>query len=279
MIALLISWVFYTSDIRAQKGFEKESLSGTKGVSVSPSHFHFNQELGEIKTYDLTIKNSTSLPKEFNINIYDFNMNEKGKSNFLPPGKGKYSLAKWINLSPTFVSLQPFENKKVKVTVSIPSDNSGKKAAWSVLLVEQQSPRSNLLNKGKIGSTIALGIVPIFALGVFAYQNPPNVDNNRVEFTDFQIKNFSTGKALYIEAENQGDGIAYCTSYIDLTNLSTGAQQRLKVKNFTIVPDLVRDFNFTLPENLPKGKYLAVGVLDYENSEEIQAARLEFEIN
>ena len=195
------------------------------------------------------------------------------------PGKGKFSLAKWVNLSPTFVSLKPFENKKVKVTVSIPSDDSGKKAAWSILMVEQQAPRSNLLNTTRDGNTIALGIVPTFAFGVFAYQNPPNVDNNRVEFTDFQFKDFNTGKALYIEVQNQGDGIAYCTSYIDLTNLDTGEQQRLKVKNFTIVPELIRDFNFTLPENLPKGKYLAVGVLDYESSEEIQAARMEFEIN
>ena len=63
------------------------------------------QKQGEVKTYDITIKNSTSVGKEFNINIYDFDMNGKGKSSFLPPGKGKYSLAKWVNLSPTFVSL------------------------------------------------------------------------------------------------------------------------------------------------------------------------------
>lgn len=266
-------------NLSAQKTKQGKDTNKTVGVSVSPSHFHFKQKQGEVKTYDITIKNSTSTPKEFNINIYDFDMNGKGKSSFLPAGKGKFSLAKWVNLSPTFVQLKPFENKKVKVTVSVPSDDSGRKAAWSILMVEQQAPRSNLLNTQKDGNTIALGIVPTFAFGVFAYQNPPNVLVNKVEFTDFQLKDVITGKALYIEVQNQGDGIAYCTSYIDLTNLDTGDQQRLKVKNFTIVPELVRDFNFTLPENLPKGKYLAVGVLDYESSDEIQAARMEFEIN
>lgn len=205
-------------------------------------------------------------------------MNGKGKSSFLPAGKGKFSLAKWVNISPTFIQLKPFENKKVKITVSIPSDDTGRKAAWSILMIEQQAPRNNLLNTQRDGNTIALGIVPTFAFGVFAYQNPPNVLVNKVEFTDFQLKDSKNGKALYIEVQNQGDGIAYCTSYVDLTNLETGEQQRLKVKNFTIVPELVRDFNFNLP-NLPKGKYLAVGVLDYESSEEIQAARMEFEIN
>ena len=54
---------------------------------------------------------------------------------------------------------------------------------------------------------------------------------------------------------------------------------KMSVKNFTIVPDLTRDFVFNLPQTLEKGKYLAIGVLDYESSEEIQAAKLEFEIN
>ncbi len=49
-------------------------------------------------------------------------------------------------------------------------------------------------------------------------------------------------------------------------------------EKFTIIPDLIRDFSFSL-KGLGKGKYLAVGVLDYEDSEEIQAAKLEFEIN
>lgn len=206
-------------------------------------------------------------------------MNGKGKSSFLPAGKGKYSLSKWLNVSPTFVQMKANEVKKVKVTVSIPNDDSGRKAAWSILMVEQQAPRNNLLNTNRDGNTIALGIVPTFAFGIFAYQNPPNVLTNKIEFRDFQLKDSKKGKASYIEVQNQGDGIAYRTSYIDLTNLDTDIQQRLKVRNFTIVPDLIRDFSFTLPKNLPKGKYLAVGVLDYKSSEEIQAARMEFEIN
>lgn len=251
----------------------------TTGVSVSPSHFHFRQDRGDVKTYDITIKNSTSTAKEFNINIYDFEMNSNGKSSFIPAGTGKFSLAKWMSISPTFVMLKPFENKKVKVTVSIPTNDSGKKAAWSILMIEQQAPREKLLNPKKDGNTVAMGVIPTFAFGVFAYQNPPNVTDNKVEFTNFQLKDSDKSKYLQIEVQNKGDGIAYCTSYIDLTNLDTGEQQRLKVKNFTIVPELIRDFKFFLPTSLPKGKYLAIGVLDYESSEEIQAAKMEFEIN
>jgi hypothetical protein len=261
------------------KSNQTNTARKSTGVSVAPAHFHFNQKPGEVRSYDITVNNNTSTPKQFNVNMYDFNMNGKGKSSFLQPGQGKYSLSKWLSVSPTFVELKPFEKKLVKVTVSVPNTAAGNKAAWSILMVEQVAPRRTLINSNASSNTVALGVVPTFAFGIFAYQNPPNVIDNRIEFKDFQLKDASNAsKYLYLEVQNTGDGIAYCTSYIDLTNLDTGVQQRLKVKKFTIVPDLIRDFSFSL-KGLGKGKYLAVGVLDYEDSEEIQAAKLEFEIN
>jgi len=260
------------------KSNQNKTARKSTGVSVAPAHFHFNQKPGEVRTYDVTVNNNTSFPKQFNVKMYDFDMNGKGKSSFLPEGSGKYSLSKWLSVSPTFVELKAFEKKLVKVTVSVPNTAAGNKAAWSILMIEQVAPRKSIVTPSQNAQTVALGVVPTFAFGIFAYQNPPNVIDNKIEFKDFQLKGGDDLKTLYLEVQNTGDGIAYCTSYIDLTNLDTGVQQRLKVKKFTIIPDLVRDFSFSL-KGLGKGKYLAVGVLDYEDSEEIQAAKLEFEIN
>ena len=252
----------------------------TKGISVSPAHFHLNMKPGEVKTYKITIKNDTEKIEKFKVNTYDFNMNGKGKSSFMPAGSGKYSLSKWLNVSPTFIEINPGEKKEVKFTVSIPADSTGKKAAWNIIMIEQEEPRKKLEPPSQSDNTIALGVIPTFAFGVFVYQNPPNVSSNNVEITNFSkvAKNDSIN-VIQIEAKNSGDGIAYCTSYVDLTNLTTGKQERLMVKRFTIVPELTRDFTFVLPKELKKGKYLAIGVLDYEGSGEIQAAKMEFEIN
>ena len=270
--------LFVCTSYGQKKSNKKTATRKSTGVSVSPAHFHFTHKPGEIRTYDVTVNNNTSIPKQFNVNMYDFDMNGKGKSSFLPSGQGKYSLSKWLSASPSFIELKAFEKKIIKLTVSVPNNAAGNKAAWSILMVEQVAPRKSLINTNSSATTVALGVVPTFAFGIFAYQNPPNVINNKIEFIDFQLKDGVKAKSLYLEVQNMGDGIAYCTSYIDLTNLDTGVQQRLKVKKFTIIPDLIRDFSFSLT-GLGKGKYLAVGVLDYENSEEIQAAKLEFEIN
>jgi hypothetical protein len=251
----------------------------TQGVAVSPAHFHLNISQGETKTFEITVSNDTDNPKSFKVNTYDFDMDGRGKSNFLPAGDGKYSLSKWLNVSPSFVECNARETKKVKLTVSVPEDESGARAAWNIIMLEEEKPRTTLEPPKKGEGTVALGVIPTFAFGVFVYQNPPNVTDNAVEITNFTIQNRDETTFVSIEAENRGSGIAYCTSYIDLTNLETGEQERLTVKRFTIVPELIRDFNFTLPDRIGKGKYLAVGVLDFEGSEEIQVAEMEFDIN
>ncbi|HRP58713.1 MAG: DUF916 domain-containing protein [Flavobacteriales bacterium] len=267
-----------TSKTNIQKTRSSNEDFQTKGISVSPSHFHLTQKPGEVKTYKISVKNDTESAKQFKVNIYDFDMNGKGKSSFIQPGQGKFSLSRWLNISPTFIEVKPGEKKEVKFTVSVPNDEKGNKSAWSIIMIEQEEPRKTLEPASKSENTVALGVIPTFAFGVFIYQNPPNVVTNNVEITNFQFLEKDTTKSIVIEAANKGDGIAYCTSYIDLTNLSNGKQQRVTVKKFTILPELVRDFTFILPNYLEKGKYLAIGVLDYENSEEIQAAKLNFEI-
>lgn len=252
--------------------FAQDKPIDTKGISVSPAHFHLNLKPGESKVYTITVNNDTEQAQKFQVKSFDFNMNGKGKSSFLDPGTGEYSLSKWLNVSPTFFEMRPGEKKEVSFTVSIPDTEEGNRAAWSILMIEQAEPRTELAPPLKNSETVALGVVPTFAFGVFIYQNPPTVATENVEITNFKMTTKDSTNIMFIEAQNNGDGIAYCQSYIDLTNNATGAQVRLPVKKFTIVPGLIRDFVFKLPRLVP-GEYTAIGVLDYEGSEEINAAK------
>ena len=249
------------------------------GVSVSPSRLRMNGKPGETVIETIKITNNTDVANSFSMNFFDFDMNGKGKSAFSEPGTGKYSLSKWASVSPTFVELAPGERKEITWTISLPDTDEGHRAAWSILMVEMASERKELDIQRPGDETIAFGIVPTYAFGVFLYQNPPNVTNNQVDITSFGITPLEghTG-VMEFEVENSGNGISYCTAYIELTNLSTGSQDRLPVKHFTILPELIRDFKFNLPHTLEPGRYSAVGVLDFGSTEEIQAAELEFEI-
>ncbi len=249
----------------------------TKGISVSPAHFHLNLKPGESKTYKIKMNNDSESKKEFKVNMYDFNMNGKGKSSFLPVGTGEFSLSKWMNVTPTFFELKPGEKKEISFTVAVPNDESGNRAAWSIIMIEQAEARTQLQPAQKGSGTVALGVVPTFAFGVFVYQNPPTVKTDNVEMIGFKMETEGKENTIYLQAENRGNGIAYCTSYIDMINNATGSKTRLTVKKFTIVPGLIRDFVFKLPAMVP-GEYTAIGILDYEGNEEIQAAKMQVTI-
>jgi hypothetical protein len=247
------------------------------GVAVSPAHFHLSIKPGEERTIKITVTNNTSKQNSFKISMVDFDMNSNGKSMFLPPSLDRpYSLSRWSTVAPTFIDLGVGEKKQISVNIIVPITEEGKKAAWTIVMVEQQVPRDLLDPTDKDGGTVAFGVVPTYAFGVFVYQNPPNVDNNNVDITNFKFNKLDSINNIKISAKNIGDGIAYCMAYVDVTNISTGYQKRLLVKRFTIVPGLEREFRFRLPQDLPKGEYIAVGVIDYKNAEEIKAAKTKF---
>ncbi|MFN4235012.1 MAG: hypothetical protein ACK4IK_09435 [Bacteroidia bacterium] len=253
-----------------------DSVFKDMGVAVTPSRLNFNLKPGATKTYEIKVTNDTKQINSFKVSMRDFDMDNKGRSIFMKPGESKYSLSKWMNISPTFFTLNPGEVQKIKVTVSVPEGEENNRAAWAVLFVEQAKEREKL-DATSSGNTIALGVIPTFAFGVYIYQNPPNVKVNKVEIKNFKlVKDTSSIKKLDIVLTNSGDGIAQCMAYVELSNLSNGKQQKLSVKRFTILPGYTRNYLFNLPENLEKGKYSAVGVLDFGSKDEIEAAEIDF---
>jgi hypothetical protein len=264
------------SQVLAQQ--EEPSDETNAGVAVSPAHIHFEVKPGGSTSSTVTINNDTDKQNNFRISFQDFNMNGYGKSEFLPAGSGKHSLSQWVNVSPSFVELAPGEKTEVTVSLLVPEDHpDANKAAWSIMLIEQAEEKKSI--EPEEGSNkIAFGVIPTFAFGVFLYQNPPNVAMTDVDIIYMEALTESENKGILIDIENLGDGISYCTVYVDLTNLDTGETQKMVMKKFTIVPGLKRAFTFQLPEGLSSGQYSAVSVLDFGSDEELEAAEIEFNL-
>lgn len=280
LFAILLSISVYSTEITDEKERDSDvyefTISST-GVAVSPSRIRFSAEPGSVKSSKIKINNGTDEAKSFKVKFNDFNMNEHGKSQFVAPGNGKYGVSDWLSVSPSFIEVGPGEKKEITVTIDVPLDEMGHKAAWGIMMLEEASERTTF-EPAANGENIAFGIIPTLAFGVYVYQNPPGVTTNKLDIVDFQINQFEGRNLINIKANNKGTGIAYCKAYVELTNLNTGFQDKLLVKTFTIVPELTRSFSFELPENLESGHYSAVGVIDYGSEEEIEAAELEFEI-
>ncbi len=248
------------------------------GVAVTPSHLNFNLKPGEAKTYEVKVTNETLVNRSFNVSLSDYDADKAGKTIFMKPGTSIYGMSQWLSVSPTFFELKPGGVQKVTVTLNIPDSIMAARAAWGLLWIEEQKERQSLDNNGN-DKAISLGVIPTFAFGVYLYQNPPTVANNKVSIDNFVYQGLNGAQPkIDMTLKNVGDGIASCLAYVELTNTKTGKQQRLLVKRFVILPGYTRNYMFTLPEKLEKGPYSAVGVLDYGSKEDVEAAEINFEV-
>ena len=276
LLSVCSNFVF-ANEIKLSEIFKPDKPAGA-GVAVSPSQLHYNVEPGGNKTMKITINNDTERNYQFKVNVNDFDMDKNGQASFLPAGKGAYSLSKNISIAPSFIDMKPGDKKEISVNVGIKIDDpSANKAAWCIIMIEQVVEKTSL--KKPQNESMAFGVTATYAFGIFAYQNPPNVEAYGVEVVDFKEEStLNDTKIIQLDAENKGDGIAYCRAYIELVNYKSGTSRKLAVKNFTITPGLRREFKFAIPDDMEPGIYNAIGVVDYGSSKELLTAEMDIKL-
>jgi hypothetical protein len=254
------------------------SLKQFTGLSVSPSTLHFNLEPGTSKSMEVKMKNDTKEKYTFQANFSDFVMGTNGKPIGQKNGANKYGLSQWATITPSYFEIEPGQTQKVVINVNVPAGDESKHAAWTVLMLDEVTKRAPLNVAGST-NTIALGISPSIGFGVYIYQNPTSIALDKIEIEQFAYRDSLSKRQLKMSATNMGDGIGFCTSYVEITNLATGKQEKLKGQKFTILPGFNREFSYEIPKDLEKGKYSAVGVVDTNNPDQVTAAELQFVVD
>ena len=255
--------------------------NGSEGVSVSPSTLRFNAKPCSQQKKTIKINNSSKRKCRFQISFQDVSLDNYQKE--VPAPKGfKYALSKYLIVSPSYIELEAGAFKVIDVICDIPLSDSNAVAMWTTLLVDEVRDRDKLEVPNPNKSTIGLGIYAGIGFGINVYQNPPNVAINNVEILKLRLDKASQQNknvnSLIMQAKNTGDGIGYCLYYLEITNLVTGRQTKVKVKQFGILPGYTKDIRFELPKELEKGKYSALAVIDFGDKETLQTAEVEFSL-
>lgn len=254
--------------------------SAETGVSVSPSNIHFNAKPGTTQTRTIKVTNDTRIVKKLQVNMSDYReLSNDGKTQGNAGADFKYALSKWLSISPTYVEVPPRESKTITVTLEVPNDDSAAIAAWTMITIDQIKNKKNLDLPAPDKGTIGMGVSQGFGFGIYVYQNPPNVINNKVEITSLKYKQEPAQPSqLVMKVKNMGDGIGFCNYYVELTNLGNGKTEKIPIKRFTILPGYSRELKFDLAGNVKRGKYSAVAVLDFGSKDDLQTAELEFDV-
>ena len=257
----------------------KDTLQET-GVAISPSTLRFNVKPGTLQTKTIKVTNDTRKKFTFQLAFQDYGPSSDEHSDMAVSKYSMYALSKYTIISPTVLEIGPRQTKAITVTIDIPAGDSMNVSMWTILDIDQVTDREKLELPDMNQSAVGMGVKNSFGFGVNIYQNPPGVQANNIEIIKMTFNKDANKKSnqIFMQAKNAGNGIGYCLYYLELTNLVTGKQTKLKVKQFAIFPGYIKDFNFELPQDLEKGPYSALAVLDFGNKEELQTAELEFKI-
>ena len=251
--------------------------SGIKGygVAVAPSSMRFRVRPGSVEKKYLTVTNDTYKPYKFSLSFADIEMGRNGKVSQLSIGEiADYGLSRWITASPNFIELEPGEKKKIEITLDVPDKEESYRAGWCIGMLDEVNERKEIVaNPDQKG--FSMGVIPSFGFGIYFYQNPPSLDVSAVEILDFSFSYDEESKYVHLLVKNKGKGISRSKAYIELNEIKTGFYEKMDLKVFNILPGREREFDFTLPGDLPKGHYSIMGVLDFGSEEEIKAASKE----
>ena len=254
-------------------------FSGAQHVSLSPSRLYYKVGEGEYKTQTVNVTNNATVKQSFTVSFADFEpAGYQGKSKFMEAGESENSCSKWLTASPSYFELEPGQTQKIDVLIQVPQSPDANKVKWSAMRIklskEKTAPASG--NKDAIG----MGIMETFQFVVHIFQSPPNITLKSAEISSFKEVSIPTDSVhtLALMVKNTGEAILDCASYLEITNLGDGKEERMKPIAFTVLPNAEREVKFNLNTMLGKGKYSIMGVVDYGSRENVQAAELQLEI-
>ena len=184
-------------------------------------------------------------------------------------------MKKWLYVTPSVITVPPGQKASINVLLDVPAGDEFAHAAWSLIVIDEVKERQELNVPSAGSNAMGMGIVPSMGFGIFVYQNPTNVKNNQIELTGYALS--PNQNQINMKAKNSGDGIGFCTYYVELLNMATGEVIKIPAKTATLLPGSTRALDIDLPK-LSSGSYNALGVLDFGSKDYVETAELDFAI-
>jgi len=250
-----------------------------KGVAILPATLYFTADRGQTQTLNINFDNTLDSPVQFKVTLTDFDRDENANVVYMEAGKHQRSCAKWLKLSNNYIEIPANTLGSLPVTIQVPdSESATTEMKWAMIFLEGMKEKVANQKSGNIEAAVEKS----YRVGVQVYQTPPTVLNKDLKMTAFTP---GAERGQYrITCKNQGSVLLRCTAYIELLSKETGEKTTIYPNKegrdpFKILPDQVRNVDFVVPDNVPKGKYTAVAMVDANDDDvSLEAAQLEIEL-
>ena len=170
---------------------------------VAPVVINFDANPGEIQKADVTIRNHSNIKESYTITLGDFIIDENGAKKRMPAGQSSKSCANWTTITPSFIQLNPNEEKTVSVIMTVPKD--GNDTRWCLLYVQTTEEQT----ENPVDKQLQTGIKVKPRIAVLVNQSPKSNTNYSGKIYD--LKDITTDEDstnIYeVTVENTGDKI------------------------------------------------------------------------
>lgn len=245
-------------------------LTHAQDFEVAPVVLNFSANPGEIQQAKVTIRNHANIKQAYTFNFGDFEIDDQGKKKRMPAGTSPRSCANWITVSPSFIELNPNEEREVTVIMTVPKD--GTSSRWGMIYVQATDEQS----ENPVDKQLSTGINIVPRIVILVNQSPTINKNYKAEIANLveTTSDKDSLRTFNVTVTNTGDKIVEANVGLVLANLETAAEQKFPTIMQRVYPGEKRTFTLTLPENLGTGKHALAAILDYGHGTNLEGTQL-----
>jgi len=237
--------------------------STVNALNIIPMKIDLDVRAGEKYSGSISIINDSSIIESSIIYFEDWDKSSDGKDIFLKSENSSRSCADWFSLSPTQLLIESESLKEVNYLIEVPEIASG--TYWTFIMIEGTSrpvkpSESNDSMKVKINAT--------FRYAVRVIINVESKIDKESEITDIEFLysdvNSENAMKAQIVIKNTGDTLVNPVGFLEIRDFDGNSVERYELpKNLYVMPYRLRNIEMTIPNNLDKGDYLAIAIIDY----------------
>jgi len=220
-----------------------------KAVSLSPLTFELSANPGDTVSNILKVTNTDPNPVNIVVDVEDFAaVGEEGQVTLLPgEDNSTYSLASWVTVSPSLLSIPAHDSATVEFTVNVPFGAEPGGHYGSVLATVSTAPTPGAVTVAqKIGSLLLMNVAG-------------DVEE-RLHIAEFSVEPFSEYGPVTILSRFENTGTVHLKprGFILIKNMFGREVEKLDLPQKNVLPKSIRRIEVPWGSKLMFGRYEAI---------------------
>ncbi len=248
-------------------------------IGISTLSVDVNLPPGGSFTGAFEVINSSDQPREFTVELKDYDRNIEGGLVLLNPGTHPRSLAKFLSFTPAQFALAPKQKQQITFKIEIPATERG--PHWAAFAITSPAPSSGAQPPPPPGQQpsipVTIGTAEQFVVKI-RHTDPTNaVNRGRIVSVQALLPERDKPLRIVVEYENTGTTFQIAKTQLRIVNAKGEIVVQKRAEDMALLPGGKQRLEIPVTEKLPSGTYLALVIIDF-GGDFLVAGQVRFQI-